>query len=407
MIPARELLRHLRSVADQEAIKVTDAALGLVARAAEGSVRDSLSLFDQVLAFTGDEVKDDEVAGLLGLVDRQLLHRAARAMVDGSSLAMLELVESLADYGADYRHFVRELLLHLRDLLLVKLAPEGSPLLAQVLPEELPGLREIADALSEEDLLRGLDLLTQAESELRQVTDPRVAVDLVLLKLVQTRKLVPFAELVSRVERLAGGAGTSASPSPAPQRSLSERGAPPPTPGPRPFESRGGAPSAPARASAPAPRPAAPERPAPVEPDDEPQSAAPPAPAGSPAAILAAMIGECQGRPSLAAPLRAATASQQGDTLVLELPPDFLAFARAHAEDYRALARKASGQPLALRIEAGASDEPTAEKPTPEAEKRRKLREEAEREPAVQEALDLFDGRVVDVREAQPGREDA
>jgi DNA polymerase-3 subunit gamma/tau len=391
MIPARELLRHLRSVADQESIKVSDAALGLIARAAEGSVRDALSLFDQVLAFTGDEVKDDEVAGLLGLVDRQLLHRAARAIVDGSSLAMLELVESLADYGADYRHFVRELLLHLRDLLLVKLAPEGSPLLAQILPEELEELRGITGALSEEDLLRGLDLLTQAESELRQVTDPRVAVDLVLLKLVQMRKLVPFAELVSRVERLSGGAGTSPS-QPPPQRS---------------FESRGGPPSAPARTSAPAPRPAAPERRAPDEPDDEPESASPPAPAGSPAAILAGMIGECQGRPSLAAPLRAAAASQQGDTLVLELPPDFLAFARAHSEDYRALARKAAGRPLALRIEAGASAEPAAEAPSAEAEKRRKLREEAEREPAVQEALDLFDGRVVDVREAQPGREDA
>jgi hypothetical protein len=122
--------------------------------------------------------------------------------------------------------------------------------------------------------------------------------------------------------------------------------------------------------------------------------------------MLAAMGGECVGRPSLAASLRAASASQEGDTLVLALPPDFLAFARAHTDDYRALARKASGQPLALRIEAGASAEPAAEQPSAEAEKRRKLREEAEREPAVQEALDLFDGRVVDVREAQPGRED-
>jgi DNA polymerase-3 subunit gamma/tau len=397
MIPARELLRHLRSVADQESIKVSDAALGLIARAAEGSVRDSLSLFDQVLAFTGDEVKDDEVAGLLGLVDRQLLHRAARAIVDGSSLAMLELVESLADFGADYRHFVRELLLHLRDLLLVKLAPAGSPLLAQILPEELQELRGVADALSEEDLLRGLDLLTQAESELRQVTDPRVAVDLVLLKLVQMRKLVPFAELVARVERLSGGASASgATASSAPQRSLAE---------PPPSESRGGAPSIPARTSAPPARPAAP--PPPPEPDDEAEAgAASPAPAGSPAAILAAMVGECVGRPSLAASLRAASASQEGDTLVLALPPDFLAFARAHTDDYRALARKASGRPLALRIEAGASAEPAAETPSPDAEKRRKLREEAEREPAVQEALDLFDGRVVDVREAQPGRED-
>ena len=107
-------------------------------------MRDGLSLFDQVLAFTGDEVKDEEVAGLLGLVDRELLHRASRAIVDGDSLAMLELVESLADYGADYRNFVRELLLHLREMLLVKLAPESSALLDAVLPEELERLRSLA-----------------------------------------------------------------------------------------------------------------------------------------------------------------------------------------------------------------------------------------------------------------------
>ena len=84
-----------------------------------------------MLAFTGDEVPDADVAGLLGLVDRELLHRASKAIVEGDSLAMLDLVESLADYGADYRNFARELLLHLREILLVKLAPAGSPLLAR------------------------------------------------------------------------------------------------------------------------------------------------------------------------------------------------------------------------------------------------------------------------------------
>ena len=388
MIATRDLQRHLRKVADQERIQVSDAALALIARSAEGSVRDSLSLFDQVLAFTGDAVKDEEVAGLLGLVDRELLQRATRAIVEGSSLAMLELVESLADYGADYRNFVRELLLHLREILLVKLAPPGSPLLAQILPEEVALLREYAEALSEEDLLRGLDLLTRAEAELRNVTDPRVALDLVLLKLVQMRRLVPFAEVVARVERLAGGAPSAL---PGPRRSAAA-GATPTSPGPA---------AVPRPASPPAPvRPGPAERPAPSEP--------PPTPAGPAAELLEAMLGLCQGRPSLAAPLRAARARKDGETLVVEVPPDFVTFAREHAVDYRSLARKAAGQTLGLRIEAGAAPAPVAsEQSSPEAVKRRKLREEAEQEPAVQEALDLFDGRVVDVRETLPGREDA
>jgi DNA polymerase-3 subunit gamma/tau len=369
MIPARELAVHLRGIADAEGIRISDASLALIARAAEGSVRDSLSLFDQVLAFTGDEVKEDEVSGLLGLVDRELLHRASRAIVDGDSLAMLELVESLADYGADYRNFVRELLLHLREVLLVKLAPESSPLLHAVLPEELERLRALARELSEEDLLRALDLLTRIEGELRHTTDPRVALDLALLKLVQLRRLMPFTELVARVEQLGGGS-----------RAL-EAGSPRPAPVAR-------------TAELPPPRPTAAPAPAPVSlPGD-----------GS---LLASLIALCQARPSLAAPLRSAAARVEGDTLLLEVPPDFVPFATMHGDEYRELVRKAAGRPLVVRVVAGGfvgGEEPA--EPSEKDAGRQKLREQAEREPAVQEALDLFDARVVDVREAEPSRED-
>jgi len=389
MIPARELQTHLRKVADEEKIRVSDAALALVARAAEGSVRDSLSLFDQVLAFTGDEVPDADVAGLLGLVDRELLHRASKAVVEGDSLAMLDLVESLADYGADYRNFVRELLLHLREILLVKLAPAESPLLHGVLPEELERLRALAGALSEEDLLRGLDLLTRAEGELRSASDPRVALDLVLLKLVQMRRLLPFAELVARVERLLGGAPAAG------------------LPAPRPASSR-----TPALFDAPAARPSppAPSRPARRE-DQLVAPPPPPAPArpGSGEALLATMIGLCHSRPSLAAPLRAATARLEGDNLLVEVPPDFVALGTMHADEYHDLARRAAGKNLHLKFAVGggaATDDPPAPS-SPEEERRQKLRGEVEKEPAVQEALDLFDGRVVDVREAKASGEDS
>jgi DNA polymerase-3 subunit gamma/tau len=380
MIPARELQAHLRHVADEEKIRVSDAALALVARAAEGSVRDSLSLFDQVLAFTGDDVPDADVAGLLGLVDRELLHRASKAIVEGDSLAMLDLVESLADYGADYRNFVRELLLHLREILLVKLAPPESPLLHAVLPEELDRLRALAGALSEEDLLRGLDVLTRAEADLRSASDPRVALDLVLLKLVQLRRLVPFAELVARVERLAGGAPASSLPPPRPAAARA----------PGLFD-------APPRASAARPVPRAPE---------PPPGAPPPPPRGPGDALVATMVAHCQGRPSLAAPLRAARAQLDGDRLLVEVPPDFLEFGRMHADEYRDLARKAAGRSLHVEIAAVAATAEPAAPPSPEEARRQKLRGEVEQEPAVQEALDLFDGRVVEVREAKTSGED-
>ena len=150
-------------------------------------------------------------------------------------------------------------------------------------------------------------------------------------------------------------------------------------------------------------------RPAEV-PRPEPAVASVPEPASAPGdrGILASLIALCQARPSLAAPLRAAAARVEGDTLLLEVPPDFVPFATMHGDEYRERARKAAGRPLVVRVVAGGvvggGDEPVAASETDAS--RQKLREQAEREPAVQEALDLFDARVVDVREAKPSRED-
>ena len=213
-------------------------------------MRDALSLFDQVLAFTGDEVHDDDVAGLLGLVDRELLHRASKAIVEGDSLG-----------HARARREPRRLRGRLPQLR-ARAAPapardparearprrraRSSP---PILPEELERLRALAGALSEEDLLRGLDLLTRAEGELRSASDPRVALDLVLLKLVQMRRLVPFAELVARVERLLAAARRrAAAPRAAPAAPRARARAAPAPRRARPRAAR--APDAPRRAGA-------------------------------------------------------------------------------------------------------------------------------------------------------------
>ena len=360
MIPAREIQTHLRKVSDAEGIKASDEALARLARAAEGSVRDALSLFDQVLAFSGSEVRDEDLHALLGLIDRELLLSVSRAVVAGDSLALLDLVERLAEYGADYRNFLRELLLHFRELLVVKLAPEDSALLTPLVPEERARLRPLAAALAEEDLLRTIDVLTKAETDLRWAQDPRVTLELALLKLVQMRRLLPFQELVDRVERLAIGV-----------------------------------PALPALAVASgAPRPPAPS------------AAAVPAPApGSADSLLAAMVLAAQTRPSLLHPLRGATARLEGDTLALEVTADWSAFALTHQDEYRDLATKAVGRTLKLRLGSGTSSAPELEAaPSPNEVRRERLMKEAQKEPAVQEALDLFDGRLVDVREAKPGQ---
>ena len=241
-------------------------------------------------------------------------------------------------------------------------------------------LQSLAEGLSEEDLLRGFDVLTRTETELRGSADPRISLELALLKLVHMRRLMPFAELVARVERLVASGPAAALPGARARAPLLFDDAPAPAP-------RAAAPS-------PAATPAASSLPPPT-----------PEPADPASVLLRGMLELSQARPSLAQPLRGARARLEDQTLVLDVGPDFATFASLHADEYRDLARRAAGKAVAVRFDSGAPAEAEAE-PSPEELRRRRLREEAEREPAVQEALDLFGGRVVDVREAKPSRED-
>jgi DNA polymerase III subunit gamma/tau len=371
LIPAAELQAHLRRVAQGEGVKVSDEALARIARAAEGSARDALSLFDQVLSFSAEEVKDEDIQALLGLIDRELLLQASRAVAEGDSRALLELVERLSDYGADPRNFARELLLHFREVLLLKMGPEGGALQSQIVPDERERMRPLAAAYSEEDLLRIFDILTKAETDLRLAQDPRVTLELALLKMVQMRRLLPFAELVARVDRLASGV------------------TPPPRPAAVDAERRiGGIERPPAAAVAPT-------------------AAAVPASSGpapsDPASVLQAMASLAQSRPSLAQPLRTAQAREEGDTLVIEVAPDFAALAATHVDEYRELARTVTGRPLKVRI--GAAAAPEAPAPSAAEAGKRRLADDAVRAPAVQEALDLFNGKVVEVRATKPAKE--
>jgi hypothetical protein len=115
------------------------------------------------------------------------------------------------------------------------------------------------------------------------------------------------------------------------------------------------------------------------------------------------MQGLTASRPSLSQPLRGARARLEDDTLVLEVGADFASFATAHAGEYRELARQAAGRALKVRVAAAEQEAPgEAPAPSPDDVRRERMMKEAAREPAVQEALDLFGGKIVGVREAEP-----
>jgi DNA polymerase III gamma/tau subunit len=376
-----------------------------IAQAAEGSVRDGLSLFDQVLAFSGSRVDDKDVVELLGLIDRDLIMRATSAVIENDSLDALALVEALATYGADYRQFARDLLLYWRELLVLKIAPESE--ISGLLPDDRRRALVHTAALSEEDLLRICDLLARAEIDLRNSLDPRVALELTLLKAAQLRRLLPFSDLVARVEALAAGR-----PDPRTLSRSTRQESPPRQP-----------PAAPVSPSVVALRGATGLSFAPDA--DAPSLSSSPAPAHAHAHVkdpLDRLRQAASGRALLTTVLARATAEVDGSLVSLRVPSEVEAAARGQVASLEALAQATLGSETRIRIvsDAPASGaaalsgdadppRPPLASPVPETSTRPRasrvskaardeLMKKAADDPGVQQVALTFGGSLTDVR---------
>jgi DNA polymerase-3 subunit gamma/tau len=195
-IASRAIAAQLRSIADAERIKVSDQALSLISRAAEGSMRDAQSALDQVIAFAGATISLDDVTTVLGLVGRDVLFDIVRVVADEDAPRAFELAARLVEQGNDLRLVCRELSRVVRDLLVISVDPErvNDPEIAG--EDERDTLRGLAERFSREDLLRAFDVLTRAEAEVRSSAEPRYSLEMALLRWIHLRKLVPLTDLL-------------------------------------------------------------------------------------------------------------------------------------------------------------------------------------------------------------------
>lgn len=256
-ISSKTVADRLRYVAEQEGISVPDDALLLLARAGEGSMRDSLSAFDQVRAFSGDTITIEHVTSVLGLVGRDLVFEMLEAIAAEDAPAAFALVDKAIERGYDLRLLCRELARASRDLLVVSV--DSARLKDPDIAGE--GERERIGALgprfSREDLLRMFDGFTKAEYDVRTSDVPRFQLEMALLRLMHLRKLLPLAEL------LEGGARGGLAPAARPAAAAPPRPAPPSRPTGNAPIARSAAPSTmPGRPSTPAGPPAGAARPA-------------------------------------------------------------------------------------------------------------------------------------------------
>ncbi len=197
IISAKTVADRLRSIAVEEKIEIPDAGLMLLARAGEGSMRDSLSAFDQVRAFAGDTVVVDDVVTVLGLVGRDLVFDMLEAVAAEDAPSSFALVERAIERGYDLRLLCRELSRATRDLLILSVDPKRSSDPDVAADAERERLAAMVGQWSREDLLRAFDLLTKAEQEIRVSDQPRYNLEMALLRLMHLRKLVPLSDLLS------------------------------------------------------------------------------------------------------------------------------------------------------------------------------------------------------------------
>jgi DNA polymerase-3 subunit gamma/tau len=196
-ISTKVIATQLRQIMDAEGITVGEESLQLIARDADGSMRDAQSKLDQVIAFTGKTIAPDDVATVLGLVGRDLLLDTLQAVADEDAPASFALAARAVEMGYDLRAVCRELSRMVRDVLVLAVDPSriNDPEIAG--EGERDRLKALAGRFSREDLLRAFDLLTRAEQEIKSAAQPRYHLEMALLRWIHLRKLVSIEDLIA------------------------------------------------------------------------------------------------------------------------------------------------------------------------------------------------------------------
>lgn len=401
LIAAQQIAARLRYVLEQEQIAADEAAISILSREAAGSMRDAMSLLDQVIAWGGTELRGDDVARVLGVASHRVLQEAARALVTGNAERCLEVVAELANEGHDLSHAARDLLSVLRDLVVAKVAKDSARLIDRP-EEEARELGELAAQTSADDLLRLHHGFAEGYDSVVRSGQPRSALEMLLVRLSRRPPLLAVDALIERLSRLERRLG-----SPPPRPPTGARpppSAPPARPG---FQGQSREPEA-----APRRRPEASD-----ERKEPPEGRARPAGSARPAAVEApdldevfrALVGRVAAeRAELAAKLEHGVLVELGaNRLVLGWPPESVFGSLVSTPENNAvierLATELLGMPMRL------THEPDSERAKGrktlsvlEAEAREQRRKEAyeriRRHPRVEEAVEIFSARVRDLK---------
>ena len=369
-LTVKEISAQLQKVAKAEKIQATPGALRLLASAAEGSLRDGLSLLDQAATVAGGTVDEARCAEILALVNRELLEGMFSAVAAGDRSAAITHLGRLTESGADPRHVLKEFAGFLRNLLMV-----AAGATADVPEEDRARVAALAKAMPYDNLLRAVSLALEADALARRIDDPSLAVQMLVLKLAELPRLRGIEEAI------AGSPPSAARPAA-------------PTPAPRPSG-------------------AGPRIVSLVTVESEPEPDEPPAAAGTAAGDPLARFHEIldsRRRVTAAQVSLAESISTAGDDLVLRFGIDRAA-AKEALEEHGAkkllteVAREAFGRPMRILLKTGPPADGDLGKAAREVPRSTIARErastKAEADPMVRSAIELFHGELTEIKEEE------
>jgi DNA polymerase-3 subunit gamma/tau len=200
-IPIKEIFQRLKEIISQEGVEVSDNGLLLMARESRGSLRDAQSLLDQTISFAGMEIQDEDVKEVLGVIDSAILFEISTAITSGDSRKCLDIVDNIYTFGHDIRRFCRELLEHLRNLMVVKIGGDPNQL-TDLQGKEIEDLVAQSEEFSLEQIHRLFTILLKSEEEISRSPFPKVIMELAVVKMATLRSLVPLDEIMDKLDKL-------------------------------------------------------------------------------------------------------------------------------------------------------------------------------------------------------------
>lgn len=203
-ISQQEIIDRLSKIIEEEGIVITEKGIATISRAADGSLRDALSLLDQVIAFTGKEINEGDLLTILGMPDQETLRGFSKAIISKDPGKAVILLNDLVAKGQDLRQFSRDLTEHLRNLIMVKITEKPEDLIDLPLEDIVEMKREVEE-VTLEDLEVLLDIFLRVEGEIRVSTSPRFLLEMALIKASQIKGLQSLDRILKKISDIEKG----------------------------------------------------------------------------------------------------------------------------------------------------------------------------------------------------------